>query len=236
LPDGWTRRDYGVKPGNARAEWKIVSGEGLTHSGAAAVRVITREDADTSLHADVAIKPHTLYKLSGWVKAHAIHGKVSLNDHLGRAETDKVTQESGWVEVQTTFDSGPKTTASINLLHVARGDGYFDDVKLVELTPRNEEKLLAGEPGRGEQIFLHHPTAACIVCHSLHGQGGTVGPALDGIASRATPAYLVESLLEPNKVLAKGYEYLGTSPMPPMGIMLKPQELEDIKAYLQTLK
>ena len=236
LPEGWTRRDYGVKPGNAKAEWKIVSGEGMIHSGATAVRVITRDDADTSLHADVAIKPHTLYKLSGWVKAHAIHGKVSLNDHSGRAETEKVTQESGWVEVQTTFDSGPKTTASINLLHVAKGDGYFDDVKLVELTPQNEEKLLAGGPKRGEQIFLRHPTAACIFCHSLHGQGGTVGPPLDGIASRATPTYIVESLLEPNKVLAKGYEYLGTSPMPPMGILLKPQELEDIKAFLQTLK
>jgi mono/diheme cytochrome c family protein len=70
----------------------------------------------------------------------------------------------------------------------------------------------------------------------VKGQGSTVGPALDGIASRATPAYITESLLEPNKVLAKGFEALGTSPMPPMALVLKPQEIEDVKAYLQTLK
>ncbi|EDY19842.1 membrane-bound dehydrogenase domain protein [Chthoniobacter flavus Ellin428] len=235
LPEGWTRRDYGRKPGNANAEWAAVSGEGKVHSGEHAVRVITRADADTSLHADVTVKPNTDYKLSGWVKAHGIHGKVSINDNIGRAETDKITRESDWVEVETVFNSGQKTTASINLLHVAKGDGYWDDVKLVEVTTADTETLLAGDSKRGEQVFYKHQVA-CILCHSLHGQGSTVGPPLDGIATRATPAYIKESLLEPNKVLAKGYEYLGTSPMPPMGIVLKPQELADVQAFLQTLK
>ena len=102
--------------------------------------------------------------------------------------------------------------------------------------PATEEKLLTGDAQRGAQIFSKHPTAACILCHSLHGQGSTVGPALDGIASRKDAAYIQESLLEPNKVLAEGFQQLGASPMPPMGLILKPQEIEDIKAYLQTLK
>jgi cytochrome c551/c552 len=75
---------------------------------------------------------------------------------------------------------------------------------------------------RGARIFSKHPTAACILCHSLHGQGSTVGPALDGIASRKDAAYIQESLLEPNKVLAEGFQQLGTSPMPPTGLILKP--------------
>jgi hypothetical protein len=37
-------------------------------------------------------------------------------------------------------------------------------------------------------------------------------------------------------VLAKGYEYLQVSPMPAMGLILSAQELEDIQAFLQTLK
>ncbi|MGB8169056.1 MAG: PVC-type heme-binding CxxCH protein [Chthoniobacteraceae bacterium] len=236
LPEGWTRRDYGKKPGNEKAEWKIVSGEGNTHSGKNTVRVITRDDADTSFHADVAVKPNTQYKLSGWVKAHGVRGKVSLNDHISRAETDKISRDTDWVEVETTFDSGKNATASLNLLHVAKGDGYFDDVKLVELIPADEEALLAGNAQRGEQIFLKHPVAACVLCHMLKGQGSTVGPALDGIATRKDAAYIQQSLLEPNKVLADGYQQLGVSPMPPMALILKPQELADIQAFLQTLK
>ena len=61
-------------------------------------------------------------------------------------------------------------------------------------------------------------------------------PALDGIATRGTPAYIRESLLEPSKVLAKGYEQYKVSPMPPMGDIFSPQELEDIQAFVLTLK
>ena len=31
-------------------------------------------------------------------------------------------------------NSGALTTASVNVLHVARGESFFDDVRLVELT------------------------------------------------------------------------------------------------------
>jgi mono/diheme cytochrome c family protein len=110
-------------------------------------------------------------------------------------------------------------------------------VKLAEILPLEfEGSALAGDIKRGEEIFHKHQVVACVLCHQLKGQGSTVGPALDGIASRAKPEYINESLLEPNKVLAKGFEALGASPMPPLGLILKPQELEDIKAFLQTLK
>lgn len=241
MPLGWKRRDYGgtqKAKGNEGAEWKIVSGEGNSHSGNA-IRCVTHDDADTSFFQDVTLKPHTAYRLSGWVKAHGLRGKISFNDHIGRAETEKVTaRDTGWVEVETTFDSGDRTKASINILHVAKGDGYFDDVKLAELVVSDavEEKAISGDPKRGEDIFWKHPVAACMNCHMLKGKGSTVGPALDGIAARKDAAYIQQSLLEPNAKLAEGFEKLGVSPMPPMGLILKPQELADIQAFLQTLK
>jgi len=236
-PTGWKRRDYGSKPGNPGAEWKIVND---AHSGKNALRCITRDAGDTSFFQEVAIKPRTLYRLSGWVKTHALNGKVSFNDHLGRAETEKFTvRHSGsWVEVETTFDSKERTRASINILHVAKGDGYFDDVKLCELLPVEAaaEKALAGDAMRGEKIFWEHPVAACKICHMLKGQGSTVGPALDGIAGKKDEAYLIQSLLEPNAKLAEGFEKLGASPMPPLGLILKPQEMADVQAFVLTLK
>jgi putative membrane-bound dehydrogenase-like protein len=240
LPVGWTRRDYGSKkPGNAGAEWKEVHGDGQAHGGKFAVRCITRDDADTSLFQDVTLKPNTTYRLSAWVKTHAFKGKISLNDHIGRVETNKITaRESGWSEVEVIFTNKDKPKASINLLHVAKGDGYFDDAKLCEVIPLDEdtEKPLAGDMKRGENLFWNHPVAACKNCHVLKGQGSAVGPALDGVATRNDEAYITESLLNPNAKLAKGFEKLGISPMPPMGLILKPQEVADVKAFILSLK
>ncbi|NBV21187.1 MAG: glycosyl hydrolase [Proteobacteria bacterium] len=237
LPEGWKRRDYNKSEATTGAEWKVVSGEKQFHGGKQAVRCITRDNADTSLYADVPLKPNTQYRLAGWVKgAGGLRGNISLNDHIGRAQTDRVTRNGDWTEVETVFNSGTRTKASINILHVAKGDGYFDDVRLCELIPIDgSDKPVVADAKRGEQLFFKHP-AACILCHSLKGQGSTVGPPLDGIATRGTPAYIRESLLEPSKVLAKGYEQLKVSPMPPMGDIFSPQELADIQAFVLTLK
>lgn len=237
LPEGWKRRDYNRSEGTRNAEWTVVSGDKNFHGGKNAVRCVTRGDADTSLYADVTLKTNTLYRLAGWVKTHALRGKVSFNDHIGRAETETVRRrESDWTEVEVVFNSGSRTRSSINVLHVAVGDGYFDDVRLVELLPTEEEsKPVVADAKRGAELFHKHP-AACVLCHQLKGVGSTVGPALDGIATRATAAYIRESLLEPSKVLAKGFEQYKISPMPPMGDIFSPQELADIQAFVLTLK
>ena len=70
----------------------------------------------------------------------------------------------------------------------------------------------------------------------VNGKGGDIGPILDGIGLRADKAYIEESLMDPNAKLAKGFESLTISPMPPLGVLLREQELADILAYLQTLK
>jgi hypothetical protein len=70
----------------------------------------------------------------------------------------------------------------------------------------------------------------------LKGQGSAVGPALDGIATRKDTAYILESLVNPNAKLAEGYTATPISPMPPMNLILKPQEFADVKAFILSLK
>ena len=236
LPVGWQRRDYGDRPANTSAAWSMAGTERDFHGGKFALRVNTTGDADTSFYADVPVKPNTQYRLAGWIRARSLRGKASLNLHGTRVETETIRRDTDWAEVEIEFNSGALTTASVNLLHVARGESFFDDVRLVELTLVDDgAKLQPGDAARGQLLATKHP-AACILCHTIKGQGSTVGPALDGIATRATPAYIRESLLEPSKVIAKGYEQFKVSPMPPMDGIFSPQELSDLEAFLQTLK
>ncbi|MBE7495640.1 MAG: c-type cytochrome [Verrucomicrobiaceae bacterium] len=239
IGDTWKHRDYGNRPGNKDAQWGFVTDPKMVHSGKRAMRCITRDDADTSHFADVPLKPNTEYRLSAWIKTHAFRGKASLNDHIGRAETSpKISRNQDWTEVEVIFNSKDRTKASINLLHVGKGDIYFDDVKLCELVLENEDDAskLVGDIKRGEKIFWEHPVAACKNCHILKGQGSAVGPALDGIASRKDEAYILESLINPNAKLAEGYTATPISPMPPMNLILKPQEFADVKAFILSLK
>lgn len=47
--------------------------------------------------------------------------------------------------------------------------------------------------------------AGCIQCHRFHGDGGSVGPDLSGITQRAKPIEVLESILQPSKVIAPDY-------------------------------
>ena len=237
LPTDWKRRDTSTREGNKTATWTAATGEKQFRSGQQSVRISAAADADTTLFTEVTVKPNTQYRLAGWIKTKGLSGRINLGEAVSKVETEIVRRrDSDWSEIETDFNSGNRTQATVNLVFAGRGEVLLDDVRLLELIPLEDpNKVIVADAKRGEQIFLRHP-AACILCHAVKGQGSNVGPALDGIASRTTPAYIHESLMEPSKVIAKGYEQYTISPMPPMGIIFSPQEISDIEAFIQTLK
>jgi quinoprotein glucose dehydrogenase len=68
--------------------------------------------------------------------------------------------------------------------------------------------LVGGNAAEGRRVFEEREDVACLRCHSVKGNGGTVGPALDGIGGKQTRQYLLESILYPNKAIARNYENL----------------------------
>ncbi|HEU0039735.1 MAG TPA: cytochrome c, partial [Verrucomicrobiae bacterium] len=139
-------------------------------------------------------------------------------------------------EIQTVVAQLPRVAANTNDAFLNDALTLLGRIHKVSGVGVQEVKVAAGDPKRGEVLFYNSPIAACASCHTVKGKGGDVGPILDGIAVRADKAYIVESLMDPNAKLAKGFENLTISPMPPLGVLLKEQELADILAFLDTLK
>lgn len=68
------------------------------------------------------------------------------------------------------------------------------------------ESLRGGDVVAGRKVFYGKIEAACPRCHKIAGDGGDVGPELSGIGSRQTREYILESIVEPNRQIARGYE------------------------------
>ncbi len=68
------------------------------------------------------------------------------------------------------------------------------------------EALHGGDAENGRRIFFFKSEVSCLRCHKVEGQGGDVGPDLTGIGSKQQRDYLLESIVLPNKQIAKGFE------------------------------
>jgi putative membrane-bound dehydrogenase-like protein len=65
-----------------------------------------------------------------------------------------------------------------------------------------------GNPDRGRKLFFNAERCGCIKCHRLKDQGGRVGPDLSGAGRRFSRIHLVESILEPSRVVAPAFQNL----------------------------
>ncbi|MFL5243707.1 MAG: HEAT repeat domain-containing protein, partial [Gemmataceae bacterium] len=68
------------------------------------------------------------------------------------------------------------------------------------------EALAGGNAEAGRRIFYYKSEVTCLKCHKVNGEGGEVGPEMKGIGSKQNREYLLESIVFPNKQIAKGFE------------------------------
>jgi quinoprotein glucose dehydrogenase len=65
--------------------------------------------------------------------------------------------------------------------------------------------LEGGDPRAGRRIFFERTDVQCVRCHKISGTGGEVGPDLTKIDRKRNAAYLLESIVLPNKEIAEGW-------------------------------
>src|SRR5262249_27767128 len=70
------------------------------------------------------------------------------------------------------------------------------------------DALVGGDAAKGRDIFLNKSEVSCVRCHRLNGVGSDVGPELAGIGGKQTREYLLESIVLPDKQIAKGFDTL----------------------------
>jgi len=68
------------------------------------------------------------------------------------------------------------------------------------------ECLEGGDAKAGREIFAEKAEAACMRCHKVKGEGGDVGPDLAGFAAKHDRAYILQSIVDPNAVIAPGFD------------------------------
>jgi putative heme-binding domain-containing protein len=64
----------------------------------------------------------------------------------------------------------------------------------------------AGDPERGRKLFFDAERLQCSKCHRVGDQGERIGPELTGLGDRFSRIHIVESILEPSRTVATGYQ------------------------------
>lgn len=106
------------------------------------------------------------------------------------------------------------------------GQGAGRSYTVAEAAGVIEGKLTARNFARGKALYT---AATCSVCHRFNGEGGGVGPDLTQVGHRFSARDILESIIEPDKVVSDQYPNV----MPPRLINhLSEEELQDLMAYL----
>ncbi len=139
-------------------------------------------------------------------KAFANSWRKMQNVHASDAEIEDMIAFFQWVEAVNNNDWPPQDSRK----RLTRGEQAM--VASAGVTP-------------GAAVFQ---TKGCMNCHSLHGTGGTFGPALDTIGRSLSVEQIEHYVQNPKSVNPEAM-------MPPQK-ELSPRELEEVAKFLSTLK
>jgi len=135
---------------------------------------------------------------------------------------------------------------------VAPGDVVFDEYGAVEMSLSG----VAGDAANGEKIMVTKSKGNCVACHAVSKLSyapfhGEVGPQLDwvgdarsaaelrGIVANAKMTFegsMMPSFYKVDGFIRPGNGYTGKAANGPLTPLLSAQEIEDVVAFLMTLK
>ena len=106
-------------------------------------------------------------------------------------------------------------------------------------TPTPTAAPAPAAPGAGPELIALMGCSGCHTIDSVPGARGQIGPDLSHIGGRADAAYIRESIIDPNAVIATGCPTFDCRPgvMPPtLGAAMTSEELDALVDYLASLR
>jgi quinoprotein glucose dehydrogenase len=137
-------------------------------------------------------------------------GSLAILASNPSADTDALVEE--WLDKLIARSAKPEL--SLEILEAAgaskserikRRLAGYENARPKDDLGKYREAISGGDASRGKEIFLSKAAVQCQRCHTLNGEGGEVGPPVNG-AGKQTREYLLESIVLPSKAIAKGFE------------------------------
>lgn len=138
-----------------------------------------------------------LQKAQGYKGGHSFRGfiNIMIDDTLATLKDTEKTEV-----LKSLLRAAPAGTV---IAAAAKPRPVVKNWKLDELGPRVEQGLgKKRDFDRGRRLFAE---ANCFACHRFDGEGGSLGPDLTGASGRFSTRDLLESVVEPSKVISDQY-------------------------------
>jgi putative heme-binding domain-containing protein len=129
-------------------------------------------------------------------------GAVALAKALGAKAPPKPVAEAGL----RLMNAGGRRDEELARVLTESG-GFSNEGRKIapaEIAALAAEVRARGDARRGSEIF-RRPQLGCIVCHTVEGQGGNIGPNLSALGTAQTVEFIIGAILEPQKEVKEGF-------------------------------
>jgi len=198
-----------------------------------------KEVEPEELQLENAIDPHLMVQIDGETMLDAIYEQDDGEKPVAYAYEMIYTQPGHHHLVVSLVDQQGQAQPEI----IFENDITLQPRQILPITIR-DARITGGDPDRGRDIFFASSigkSTGCRVCHSIKPGENKVGPSLAGIATRAATRvpgmsaeeYIRQSIEDPSAYIVEGFPDVM---LPDMAEKLSDQDMEDLIAFLMTLK
>jgi putative heme-binding domain-containing protein len=140
-----------------------------------------------------------------FIKADGYRGGASFAGFMKLIKNDAIAtlSEAEKARLKPVLEAKPSVVSPLQAMQQALvGHKFVKEWTVDDLAPRAENRLHDRNFERGRKLF---GGVGCFACHRFANEGGAVGPDLTGAGGRFSPRDLLESIIEPSKVLSDLY-------------------------------